>query len=60
METLNLPDESSTLRAHLTLTGFSGGLDSKESAHNVRNLCSIPGSGDYLENGTASHSYILA
>ena len=33
METLNLPDESSTLRAHLTLTGFSGGLDSKESAH---------------------------
>ena len=36
------------------------GSDSKESAHNVGNLCSIPGSEDPLENRMATHSRILA
>ena len=36
MKTLNLLDQCSTLRAQLTLMGFSGGSDGKESALNVR------------------------
>ena len=60
METIKLMDECSNVRAHLTLKGFSGGSDGKESACNGRDLGSIPGSGDSLENGTASQSYILA
>ena len=51
MKTLNLLDECSTLRAHLTLVGFSGGSDGKESALNVRDLGSIPGSGRFPGEG---------
>ena len=45
METLNLLDECCSLGAHLTLMGFAGGSGGKESARNVRDLGSIPGSG---------------
>ena len=45
MKTLNLLDECSTLRAHSPLMGFTGGSDGKQSAHNVRDRGSIPGSG---------------
>ena len=51
MKTLNLLDECSTLRAHLTLMSFSGGSDGKESAHNVRDLGSIPGFGRFPGEG---------
>ena len=51
LKTLNLLDECSTLRAHLTLVGFSGGSDGKESALNVRDLGSIPGSGRFPGEG---------
>ena len=51
METLNLLDDSYTLRAHLTLKGFSGGSDSNESAHNGRDLGSIPRSGKFPGEG---------
>ena len=51
METLNLLDECSTLRAHLTLKGFSGGSDSNESVHNGRDLGSIPGFGKFPGEG---------
>ena len=51
MKTLNLLDECSILRAQLTLTGFTGGSDGKESAHNVRDLGSIPGSGRFPGEG---------
>ena len=39
--------------------GFPGGLDSKESTCNAEDLGSIPGLGDPLENGMATHSSIL-
>ena len=42
LKTLNLLDECSTLRAHLTLMSFSGGSDGKESAHNAGDLGLIP------------------
>ena len=40
--------------------GFSGGLDSKESACNEGNLGSTPSQEDSLEKGMATHSSILA
>ena len=40
--------------------GFPGGSDGKESACNVGDLGSIPGSEDPLEKGMATHSSILA
>ena len=40
--------------------GFSGGLDSKESACKAGDLGSIPGLEDPLEKGKATHSSILA
>ena len=60
MKARNLLDQCSTLRAHLTLMGFAGGSDGKESACNVRDLGSIPGSGRFLEKGMATHFSILA
>ena len=42
LKTLNLLDECSTLRAHLTLMGFPSGSDGKESACSVRDLGSMP------------------
>ena len=49
------------LRAHLTLMGFAGGSDGKESAHNVRDRGSIPGSGRFpgKGNGTPLQSSCL-
>ena len=40
--------------------GFPGGSDSKESACNAGNLGSIPGLGNPLKEGMATHSSILA
>ena len=40
--------------------GFPGGLAGKESACNAGDLGSIPGLGDPLEKGEATHSSILA
>ena len=40
--------------------GFSGGLDSKESAFNAGNTGSSLGREDHLEKGMATHSSILA
>jgi len=40
--------------------GFPGGLDSKDSACNMGDLGSIPGSGKSLEKRKATHSSILA
>ena len=40
--------------------GFSGGSADKESACNMGDLALIPGLGDLLEKGTATHSSILA
>ena len=39
---------------------FAGGSDSKEYAHNVGDLGSIPGLGRSLEEGPATHSSVLA
>ena len=39
---------------------FPGGSDGKASAYNVGDPGSIPGSGDLLEKGMATHSSILA
>ena len=44
----------------LSLLGFSGGSDGKESASNAGDLGSIPGSGRSLKKGMATHSSILA
>ena len=41
------------------LDGFHGGSDSKESACNVGDLGSMPGSGRPLEKEMATHSSIL-
>ena len=41
-------------------TGFPGGSDGEESARNVGELGLIPGSEGSLEEGTATHSRILA
>ena len=41
-------------------SGFPGGSDGKESAHNAGDLGSIPGLEDPLEEGMATHSSILA
>ena len=60
MKTLNLLDQCSTLRAHLTLIGFTGGSDGKESVCNVRDLGSIPGSGRFPGDWNSKHSSILA
>ena len=51
MKALSLLDECTTLRAHLPLMGFIGGSDGKESACNVRDLGSIPGSGRFPGEG---------
>ena len=51
MKTLNILLQCSTLRAILTLMGFTGGSDGKESARNVRDLGSIHGSGRFLGEG---------
>ena len=40
--------------------GFLSGSDGKESAYNVGELGSIPGLGNSLEEGMATHSSILA
>ena len=40
--------------------GFPGGSDSKESTCNVEDPGLIPGLGDPLEKGMATHSSILA
>ena len=40
--------------------GFSGGSDSKESTGNTRDLGSVLGREDPLEEGMATHSSILA
>ena len=40
--------------------GFPGGSDSKESACNVGDSGSIPGSGNSLQKGMGAHSSILA
>ena len=42
------------------VSGFPGGLDSKESACNARDLGSIPGSGRSLREGNGTYSSILA
>ena len=39
----------------MSLMGFLGGSDSNESACNSGDLGSIPGSGNPLENGMATH-----
>ena len=52
MKTLNLLDQFST-PTHLMLMGFTGGSDDKESAHNVRDLDSIPGSGRFPGRGNS-------
>ena len=51
METINLLDECSILRAHLTLMDFAGGSVCKKSAPNGRDLGSIPGSGRFPGEG---------
>ena len=40
--------------------GFPGGSDGTESAHGARDLGSIPGLTDPLEEGMAAHSSVLA
>ena len=60
MKTLNVLDQCSTLRAHLTLMGFAGGSDGKESVCSVRDLGSIPGSGRFPGGWNGKHSSILA
>ena len=60
LKTLNLLDECSTLRAHLTLMSFSGGSDGKESAHSWETGVQSLGLEGSLEKGMASHSSILA
>ena len=40
--------------------GFPGGSDGKESARNAKDLGSIPGLGNPLEEGMATHFCILA
>ena len=40
----------------MSLMGFLDGSDSNESACNSGDLGSIPGSGNPLENGMATHS----
>ena len=42
------------------ILGFPGGSAGQESACNVGDLGSIPGLGDPLEKGKATHSSILA
>ena len=44
----------------LSLWGFPGGSDGKESACNMEDLGLIPGWEDPLEEGMATHSSILA
>ena len=39
--------------------GFPGGSDGKGSAYNAGDLGSVPGSGDHLKQGKATHSSIL-
>ena len=46
--------------AFLISEGFPGGLDGKESACNVEDPASIPGSGKSLEKGMATNSSIIA
>ena len=60
MKTLNLLDQCSTLRADLTLMGFAGGSDGKESVCNVETWVPSLGLEDYLEKAMASHASILA
>ena len=60
MKTLNLFDQYSTLRAHLTLMGFAGGSDHKKSVCSVRDLGSMPGSGRFPGDWNSKHSSILA
>ena len=52
---------SSHLHCYLPTASFPGGSDGKESAHNVEDPGSIPGSGrSPLEKEMATHSSILA
>ena len=44
----------------LCRSGFPGGSDSKESAHNVRDPGSVPGLGRSPGEGMTTHSSILA
>ena len=60
MKTLNVLLQCSTLRAILTLMGFTGGSDGKESARNAGDLGFIPGLEDHLEKKKATHSSIQA
>ena len=53
------PGEGNGYPLQYTL-GFPGGSDSKESARNVGNLGSIPGSGRSPGEGCTTHSNILA
>ena len=48
------------LAIHRLYSGFPGGSDGKEYDYNVRDSCSVPGSGRSLEKGMAAHSSILA
>ena len=48
------------LQVLLCCQGFPGGSDGKETACNVGDLGSIPGSGRPLEEGRAAHSSLLA
>ena len=48
------------LRKNEANVGFPGDSDGKESAYNVRDLGSFPGSGRSSEEENATHSNILA
>ena len=48
------------LGSFTTKEGFPGGSDGREAICNAGDLASIPGSGDPLEEGMATHSNILA
>ena len=50
----------SILGGYIPRSGLPGGSVGKESACNVGDLGSCPGLGDPLEEGTATHSSILA
>ena len=55
-----LGEVSESLEIVIYNLGFPGGSDGKESAHSAREPGSIPGSGDPLEKGMATHSSTLA
>ena len=55
-----LEQNNSSITVKYYYWGFPGGSDSKESAYNVGHPGSIPGSGNPLEKGMATHCSILA